>query len=211
MDYDQIDDVGAYLRAPEPASLYRMHGNLSGAYLIKNILCRNRVVLTNKTPTGLNRGFGGPQHYFALERLIHNIADSLKLNRLDVININLVNNKDFPYQSASGALLDSGQYKKLVDKVVNSDAFAEIQIRKKEALKAGKLYGIGYAAIVEPSVSNMGYITTALPYDEREKTGHKGGAIASASVSIGPTGGVYVTCDSVPHEVKGIKQFLHKL
>ena len=165
---------------------------------IKNILCRNRVVLTNKTPTGLNRGFGGPQHYFALERLIHNIADSLKLNRLDVININLVNNKDFPYQSASGALLDSGQYKKLVDKVVNSDAFAEIQIRKKEALKAGKLYGIGYAAIVEPSVSNMGYITTALPYDEREKTGHKGGAIASASVSIGPTGGVYVTCDSVP-------------
>ena len=198
LDYDQIDDVGAYLRAPEPASLYRMHGNLSGAYLIENIFCRNRVVLTNKTPTGLNRGFGGPQHYFALERLIHNIAHNLKLNRLDVININLVNNKDFPYQSASGALLDSGQYKKLVDKVVTSDAFAEIQIRKKEALKAGKLYGIGYAAIVEPSISNMGYITTALPYGEREKTGHKGGAIASASVSIGPTGGVYVTCDSVP-------------
>ena len=59
LEYDQIDDVGAYLRAPEPASLYRMHGNLSGAYLIENIYCRNRVVLTNKTPTGLNRGFGG--------------------------------------------------------------------------------------------------------------------------------------------------------
>ena len=24
LDYDQIDDVGAYLRAPEPASLYRI-------------------------------------------------------------------------------------------------------------------------------------------------------------------------------------------
>ena len=59
LDYDQIDDVGAYLRAPEPASLYRMHGNLSGPYLIDDIFCRNRVVLTNKTPTGLNRGFGG--------------------------------------------------------------------------------------------------------------------------------------------------------
>ena len=44
----------------------------------------------------------------------------------------------------------------------------------------------------------MGYITTALPFKEREKTGHKGGAITSASVSIGPTGGVYVTCDSIP-------------
>ena len=34
LDYDQIDDVGAYPRAPEPASLYRMHGNLSGAYKV---------------------------------------------------------------------------------------------------------------------------------------------------------------------------------
>ena len=47
---------------------------------------------------------------------------------------------------------------------------------------------------MEPSISNMGYITTALPYGEREKTGHKGGAIASATVSIGPTGVIYVTC-----------------
>ena len=118
LDYDQIDDVGAYLRAPEPASLYRMHGNLSGAYLVKNISCRNRVVLTNKTPTGLNRGFGGPQHYYALERLVHKIAVNLKLDRLAVIKLNLVKDKDFPYQSASGALLDSGQYKKLMDKVL---------------------------------------------------------------------------------------------
>ena len=86
LDYDQIDDVGAYLRAPEPASLYRMHGNLSGAYLVKNISCRNRVVLTNKTPTGLNRGFGGPQHYYALERLVHKIAVNLKLDRQQLSN-----------------------------------------------------------------------------------------------------------------------------
>ena len=198
LDYDQIDDVGAYLRAPEPASLYRMHGNLAGAYLIDNILCRNRVVVTNKTPTGLNRGFGGPQHYYALERLVHNIAVELNLDRLKVIKLNLVNDKDFPYQSASGALLDSGQYKKLMEKVLKSDQFKEIKIRQKKAIKEGELYGIGYSAIVEPSISNMGYITTALPFKEREKTGHKGGAITSASVSIGPTGGVYVTCDSIP-------------
>ncbi len=30
--YDAIEDVGAYVRAPEPATLYRMHGSLSGAY-----------------------------------------------------------------------------------------------------------------------------------------------------------------------------------
>ena len=33
-----------------------------------------------------------------------------------VIKLNLVKDKDFPYQSASGALLDSGQYSKLINK-----------------------------------------------------------------------------------------------
>src|SRR5215831_15377857 len=68
--WDQIEDVGAYMRAPEPATLYRMHGNLTGAYDIRHVSVRNRVVVTNKTPSGLNRGFGGPQVYYALERLI---------------------------------------------------------------------------------------------------------------------------------------------
>src|SRR5207237_2935169 len=68
--YDAIEDVGAYVRAPEPATLYRMHGSLSGAYRVPNVAARNRVVLTNRCPTGLNRGFGGPQVYFALERVM---------------------------------------------------------------------------------------------------------------------------------------------
>ena len=72
--WDQLEDVGAHIRAPEPATLYRMHGNLTGAYDIRHMSVRNRVVLTNKTPTGLNRGFGGPQVYYALERLMQRVA-----------------------------------------------------------------------------------------------------------------------------------------
>jgi 2-furoyl-CoA dehydrogenase large subunit len=60
-DWDQIEDCGAHLRAPEPATLYRMHGNMTGACAIPNLAIRNRRVLTYKTPTGLNRGFGGPR------------------------------------------------------------------------------------------------------------------------------------------------------
>ena len=71
---------------------------------------RNRVVLTNKTPTGLNRGFGGPQMYYALERLMQRVAVELKLDPIDVIRRNLVPAKAFPYRTASGALLDSGDY-----------------------------------------------------------------------------------------------------
>ena len=56
LDWDQLEDCGAYLRAPEPATLYRMHGNMTGAYDIRNVRLRNRVVVTNKAPTGLVRG-----------------------------------------------------------------------------------------------------------------------------------------------------------
>lgn len=59
LDYNQLEDCGAYLRAPEPATIYRMHGNMTGAYAVENLAIQNRVVVTNKTPTGLNRGFGG--------------------------------------------------------------------------------------------------------------------------------------------------------
>ena len=48
-----------YLRAPEPASLYRTHGHMTGPYRIAHLEIHNRVVLTNKTPTGLNRGIPG--------------------------------------------------------------------------------------------------------------------------------------------------------
>ena len=81
LDWDQVEDCGAHLRAPEPATLYRMHGNLTGAYDIRHVAVRNRVVVTDKTPTGLNRGFGGPQVYFALERLVQRIAVELGSTR----------------------------------------------------------------------------------------------------------------------------------
>ena len=159
--WDQVEDVGAHLRAPEPATLYRMHGNLTGAYDIRHVTVRNRVVLTNKTPTGLNRGFGGPQVYYALERLMQRIAVELKLDPLDVIRRNLVPASAFPYRTATGALLDSGDYSHALDEAPCRRRLADLLARRDAARAEGRIYGIGFTAVVEPSVSNMGYITTA--------------------------------------------------
>ena len=128
LDWDQIEDCGAYLRAPEPATLYRMHGNMSGAYKVRNIDINNRVVLTNKTPSGLVRGFGGPQVYFALERLIQRIAETLGLDPLAVIRRNLVDG--FPHRCPAGAVLDSGDYLGGVEKAAAEGGLAELQARR---------------------------------------------------------------------------------
>ena len=194
----QYDDCGGYLRAPEPASLYRMHGNLSGAYKVKNISLKNNVVLTNKTPTGLNRGFGGPQLYFGLERLLHKISKDLNLEHLDVIKSNLIVKDMFPYKCPSGGILDSGDYLNTIKKAITEGKLTDLYKIKEEKISEGKLYGVGMTAIVEPSISNMGYITTVLPHDERLKAGLKNGAHACVSIALDPLGSVSVNIDSLP-------------
>ena len=196
--WDQLDDCGAYLRAPEPASLYRTHGHMTGPYRIANLDVRNRVVLTNKTPTGLNRGFGGPQSCFALERLVHRVAKTLGLDPLDVVRRNLVPKAAFPYRAAAGSLLDSGDYAAALDLATGEGRLARLRARRDAARAAGRRYGIGFAAVVEPSISNMGYITMALTPEERERAGPKDGAAACATVAIDPIGAITVQADSVP-------------
>lgn len=198
LDWDQAEDVGAYLRAPEPATFYRMHGALTGPYDIANVAVRNRVVVTNKTPTGLVRGFGGPQVFYALERLIDRIAVELGLDAVALRRRNFVRADQFPYRAAAGAVLDSGDYARLMDMALQAAEGQALRQRQAESRAAGKLYGIGMAAIVEPSVSNMGYISTVLTAAQRAKAGPKNGAIASATVAIDLLGGVNVTIASAP-------------
>jgi 2-furoyl-CoA dehydrogenase large subunit len=196
--WDQIEDVGAHIRAPEPATLYRMHGNLTGAYDIRHVSVRNRVVLSNKTPSGLNRGFGGPQMYYALERLMQRVAVELKLDPVEVIRHNLVPAGAFPYRTASGALLDSGDYAKALDAALADGGFSELCKFRDQARAEGRIYGIGCTAVVEPSVSNMGYITTVLTAEERKRTGPKNGAQSTATVALDPLGSVTVHAASTP-------------
>ncbi|MBK17899.1 MAG: carbon monoxide dehydrogenase [Rhodospirillaceae bacterium] len=195
--FDQQDDYGAFLRAPMPGPLYRMHGILTGAYDITNLAVTNRVVMTNKCPSAMVRGFGGPQMYYAIERIMHKVAVELEMDPLDVIRKNLVPAGVFPYRAAAGALLDSGDYPAAIEKAVEDGALDELKKRRDERRAAGKKYGIGYAAIVEPAQSNMGYLSNILPRDERQRN-PKGGAVANATVNVDPLGTVSVTADSIP-------------
>jgi 2-furoyl-CoA dehydrogenase large subunit len=196
--YDQMDEVGGYLRAPEPATFYRMHGAMTGAYDIAHLDVRNRVVLTNKTPTGLVRGFGGPQVYFALEQLIDRIASTLNINPIELRQRNFVRADQFPFHAAAGAVLDSGDYHRALRLAQEMADMPALYARRDAARAGGKLYGIGCAAIVEPSVSNMGYISTVLTAGQRAKAGPKNGAIASATVAIDLLGGINVNIASAP-------------
>src|SRR5438067_1487410 len=145
--YDVFEDVGAYCRAPEPATLYRMHGSLSGAYRVRSVASRNRVVLTNRCPTGLNRGFGGPQLYLALERTMDVAARELGLDPVELRRRNLVRADEFPYRTPTGGLYDSGDYEACLDQALELSRYGDRREEQVTARAAGRLYGVGIALV----------------------------------------------------------------
>ncbi len=194
--YDAIEDVGAYVRAPEPATLYRMHGSLAGAYRVQNVAARNRVVLTNTMPSGLNRGFGGPQLYIALERTMTIAANRLGIDPAELRRRNLIPAAAFPYRTPSGALYDSGDYESCLDDALELARYGERREEAEAARAEGRLVGVGISCVVEPSISNMGYITLAEPGQERGLP--KSGNAEGCSISISALGGITVRTATTP-------------
>jgi CO/xanthine dehydrogenase Mo-binding subunit len=69
-----IDNVGGYLRTPEPACPYVRMSSFTGPYRIRGLEIDGQVVMTNVSPTGPNRGYGGQQLAFSLVTAIINTA-----------------------------------------------------------------------------------------------------------------------------------------
>lgn len=115
------EDVGAYPRPPDPGGvLFRVHGNMNGAYDVRAIEAEDYVVVTNKLPTGLNRAYGGPPFYFMLEVAVNELARELGIDPLELRIKNLI--RDFPkrigdeyfYETVTGGLYPRQDYERVV-------------------------------------------------------------------------------------------------
>jgi 2-furoyl-CoA dehydrogenase large subunit len=195
---DLIDNVGAYLRPPEPSTLYRCYGNLTGAYRIPAVEIRARAVVSNTMPTGLNRGFGGQQLYFGLERLMDAVAARTGLDAVEVRRRNLVPADAFPYRTPTGGVYDSGDYERALLLAVKGADLDELRARQAQARGRGEYYGIGVATVVDPSGTNIGYVGLATPAAERRPGRDKSGSAEHVRVSVDVQGVVTVLLGSVP-------------
>ena len=195
---DQLEDCGAYLKAPEPATLYRNHGNLTGPY-------PDRPSCGDE-PRGRHE-----QDAHRAQSRLRRAAALLRAGAPDAARgrdprprpaggdpRNLVPADAMPYRAAAGAVLDSGDFCATVAHGAAEGALDSLRAKREAARAEGRLYGIGFAAAVEPSISNMGYITTVLSAAERRKAGPKDGAVSHATVAVDPLGAVTVTADSLP-------------
>ena len=72
--------------------------------------------------------------------------------------------------------------------------------QQKKARAEGRLFGIGIAVGVDPSVSNMGYLTVALDPETRRRPDYlpKSGSAQAATVKMDPLGKVTVSLTTTP-------------
>ena len=94
-----VDNLGAYVRAPEPATTFRPLGNYVGPYRVQNVELNLRDVVSNKVPTGPNRGYGCQQVYLETERTLDEAALQLGLDPVEIRRRNLIPADAFPYET----------------------------------------------------------------------------------------------------------------
>jgi len=192
------DNFGAYVRAPEPGNTFRPLANYVNTYDFDAFGGEFYAVQTNKCPAGLNRGYGCHQYYFGLERLVDQMADAVDMDPTEFRKRNFIDADEFPYETPTGGEYDSGRYADALKRAKELFDYESYLERREQAREEGRYLGIGCSAIIDPSASNMGYVSVAMPPEEREKGHPKSGAVSSVTMMVQPDASIVVELDSAP-------------
>ena len=150
-----LHDTGAYdpygLTIPLNTQSHDM-----GGYDIKNYSSEFKVVFTNKTIVTPVRGAGRPQGIFVIERMLDIAARELGMDLVEIRKRNLIPPDAFPYehkiidQAFAPLILDSGNYKAVVDKALEMIGYDKFVKEEQPRLrKEGKYVGIAIAPFIE--------------------------------------------------------------
>src|SRR5437899_2731657 len=200
MRFKWFDNVGGYIRSPEPGCSFRPTGNFVGPYRFQHLEVDASVVMTNKSLTGPNRGYACGHLYFETEGMMDRLAEKLGMDPAEVRRRNLIPPDELPYRTPTGGYYDSGDYPKTLQMALDMARYDELRPAQKTARAAGRWFGIGVALAVDPSVSNMGYVATALDPQFRAKPEYlpKSGAVDAATIKVDPLGRVTAILGTTP-------------
>ena len=159
-----IADAGAY-----QFGIPTMHvvNYLNGAYAIPAVRVEMTGVVTNKPPTGAYRGAGRPEAAFIIERMVDLAARELGIDPVEIRRRNLVPPDRFPYHTALGAVYDSGDYGRCLDRCLELLEYEKPREEQARARAEGRLVGIGLSLYIEQSGMLWENATVAVAPDGR--------------------------------------------
>lgn len=146
----EVQDGGAYplVGAVLPFISRQM---ATGVYDIPNVDYSFQSAVTNTVPMGAYRGAGRPEAAHAIERMVDRFALEIDMDPAEVRRRNFIAPADFPFTTAMGAAMDTGEYAKALDTVIAAADYAALraeQARRRDDPDAA-LLGLGWAAYVE--------------------------------------------------------------
>src|SRR5204863_8232903 len=144
-----IADIGAYnmlLTAAIP-TLTMMMANAT--YNIPAIRTTLTEVFTNKTPTDAYRGAGRPEATYFVERAMDMLARELTMDPADLRRKNFIQPNQFPFHTQVGAVYDSGDYEKALDRALKNSNWKQLKTDRDAARAQGRLVGLGLSMYVE--------------------------------------------------------------
>ena len=124
-------------------------GGLAGTYLTPHIYTESSAVFTNTAPIGPYRGAGRPEATYILESVIDQAAREMGLDRAEIRRINCVPPDAMPFKTGLLYTLDSGDFPRNLDQVLEMGDYAGFEARRAEAKARGRLRGIGIANFIE--------------------------------------------------------------
>jgi carbon-monoxide dehydrogenase large subunit len=141
-------NMGAYLSAFGPGvSTNAASTAMGGIYAIPSVFMAVRGAFTNTVPVDAYRGAGKPEANYIIERLIEAAAPRLGLDPVDLRLLNAIDS--FPYRSALGLEIDTGDFKGNMESALRLADRAGFEGRRKAAADAGRLRGMGVGCFLE--------------------------------------------------------------
>jgi carbon-monoxide dehydrogenase large subunit len=106
---------------------------------------------TNKAPGGVayRCSFRVTEASYLIERLVQNAAYELGIDPAELRRRNFIRPEQFPYESPTGFVYDSGDYERALDLALEKSGYRELRAEQERLRTEGVLLGIGVASFTE--------------------------------------------------------------
>lgn len=141
---------------------------LPGPYKIPNGATDLHTIVTNKGPWNAYRGYGKDAAAIVMDRIVDEVAKAASLDTTAVRFRNFIPKDEFPYPQISGAVLDSGDYAAVLQKLLAMVDYDDFPRLREEARKEGRHIGLGIGQELTPEGCSMPGALALCGYDSTE-------------------------------------------
>jgi carbon-monoxide dehydrogenase large subunit len=144
-----VGDLGAYPKGGTPSIFITSAMIALSGYAIPDIDLDVHAVYTNHTPEGAYRGYGRPEGIHLIEREMDRLAAELGIDPAEIRRRNFVQPDAFPYVTAAGEILDSGEYEKGLDAALEISGYRGLRAEQEQMRGQGRHIGIGLSSWIK--------------------------------------------------------------